>query len=351
MSDDIYNETYKNNIMFLQAELYRYYTRKKDSETEESFCQQTVSGPLAGIAAMLNECVDWDWIYSVLKSQRFCNIRRVYLEAGVKGGLQPAKYSTSDELLIQLCGRRRVVLVAPSDAFEGVYPFPTSHTYDKFAMVDLERMDEARWPGLNSVCLHRAVLEPGEMLYIPAYWFAHIHDLEEENASLRVSLLSNERVPAKDATLLRISRAIEERVADVVGESEVKRWLRIMASGQEVRHLDLGTVQGYKRARMCQDTREEIENSLGEGSWMTNLSKICTKRLEPTPWLNQNFREPLLITDTPRRIEDTRTDEERKYPTLFRSKLQQEGWNVEPTVSTIPIPGVNMPKDADYRML
>lgn len=32
-----------------------------------------------------------------------------------------------------------------------------------------------------------------------------------------------------------------------------------------------------------------------------------------------------------------------------RAKLEAEGWHVAPTVSTVPIPGVNMPKNADYR--
>ena len=36
----------------------------------------------------------------------------------------------------------------------------------------------------------------------------------------------------------------------------------------------------------------------------------------------QNFREPLYLKDKPVRVEDTRTEEERKYPELFRQKLQ-----------------------------
>ena len=32
-----------------------------------------------------------------------------------------------------------------------------------------------------------------------------------------------------------------------------------------------------------------------------------------------------------------------------RAKLEAEGWSVPPSVSTVPIPGVNMPLNADYR--
>lgn len=37
----------------------------------------------------------------------------------------------------------------------------------------------------------------------------------------------------------------------------------------------------------------------------------------------QNFREPLYLKDKPVRLEDTRSEEERKYPELFRQKLQR----------------------------
>lgn len=94
--------------------------------------------------------------------------------------------------------------------------------------------------------------------------------------------------------------------------------------------------------------------------------------------MTQDFREPLYLKDKGVRVEDTRTDEERKYPQLFRQKLEGafnelsvvlsnctgvpastchanllpqvyvyvssagEGWKVQKTISTIPIPGYNI---------
>ena len=34
-----------------------------------------------------------------------------------------------------------------------------------------------------------------------------------------------------------------------------------------------------------------------------------------------------------------------------RAKLEARGWSVPASVSTVPIPGVNMPLDGDYRTL
>ena len=341
--------------LFLRATIMTYYSTVEEVDGQKrnsSFKQNILNGVFERFSEhLVNHVIDWEWLHSMLASQRFHNISKVVLEAGVQNGLIPTHYSTRDELYIQLAGRRRITLLSPDQAFGGVYPYPQAHPYDGFAMASLERIDVESWPGVGKVNLHRSILEPGQTLYVPAYWSVHVHDLAEENVSLKVVLSSQRRAPAADSTLLRLSRSLEERVAHVVGESDVKRWLNIIASGNEVKHVDLGTVQGYKRARMCQDVRDEMERSLGAGAWATALPKVTDHRLEPTPWLNTAFREPLLLTDTPKQIADTRTEEEKKYPTLFRHKLEKEGWHVPQTKSTVPIPGVNMPKDQDYRLL
>ena len=333
--------------------MFTYYQQQQGSSEGgdvKPLCQHVVPGPMSHVADHLQKTIDWDWIHSMLVSQKYTGVQSVHLEAGTKDALLPARYATQDEFLLQMSGRRRIVLISPKDAFEGMYPYPTAHSYDTMSMVDLERIDSNRWPGLQDVVLHKAVVGPGDFLFIPAYWFVHVQDLEE-SVSLRLYATSHKRVPNQEATLLRLSRALEEQVADVVGVADVKRWLRIISRGQEHQILNLGTVDGYKKARMCQDVRDDMEQSLGESSWATMLPQVCANRLEPTPWLNENFREPLLLTDKPIRLEDTRTEEEKKYPTLFRQKLQKEGWQVEATKSTVPIPGVNIPENVDYRTI
>lgn len=331
----------------------RYFSAKNgEGNGDESFIQHKQEGALEGVAEHVQRhVIDWTWLHGLLSSQRFYNARQVFLEAGVRNGLLPTRYSTVDQLFIHTCGSCRVTMVAPSDALGGLYPYPTAHPYDTYAMASLEKIDRDRWPGVGSVSVYRGIVSPGDVLYVPAFWSVHAHDLEDENIFLRMTLSSGKRAPDSQATLLRLSRAIEERVADVVGVADVKHWLRRIASGQETKYIDLSTVKGYKRARMSQDIRDEITSSMGEGTWADALCRVIDCRLEPTPWLNENFREPLLLTDTPVRIEDTRTEEERKYPTLFRQKLEKEGWHVPKTESTVPIPGVNMPSDADYRLL
>ncbi len=314
----------------------------KVSDADSNACLP-VSGALSGIATGLHDAIDWRWLNGLCRSQAFGPVLKVDLEAGVTDGLQPARYSLQDELMAQITGRRRVLLIPPSAAFNGMYPFPVAHPYDRYSMVNLESLDPVEWPGCTQVRGVVAVLRPGDVLYVPAYWFAHVQDLESESASLRFTLGRGMRPPASDAAMLRVSRSVEERVAAVEGLSAVRQWVSLIGKGAEGPMLDLGTVVGYRRALMCQDIRDEVEEALGVGSWASFLPAMCSHRLMPTPWLNRNFREPLLLTDTPIIIEDSRTDDERRYPTLFRRKLLREGWSVPDAVSTIPIPGLNMP--------
>jgi len=306
-----------------------------------SALQASGSGGVLGVdvTISLQRCIDWNWLASLCESQDFGPSFRVDIEAGGSGGLQPAQYSLRDELIVQLSGRRRVLLISPEQAFEGMFPFPVAHPYDRYSMVDLENLDPGQWPGCVGVRGVVAILRPGDVLHVPAYWFAHIQDLEAENVSLRIILHPGSRAPAQDAAPLRLSRALEERVAAVSGPAKVRRWLQLIGAGKEADFIDLGSVEGYRRAVLCQGVRDEVEESLGqEGAWATLLPAVCRGRLLPTPWLNRDFREPLLLTDKPLRLEDTRSEEERRYPQLFRKKLEAEGWTVPPSLSTIPIP-------------
>ena len=252
--------------------------------------------------------------------------------------------------------------------------------------------------------------------------FVHVQHLEAESLSLTFRLHQGSRPPTAAAAPLRLSRTVEERVADLEGLADVRHWMQLIGRGEEHEWIDLGTVKGYKRVVFCQGIRDDVEANLGPAAWATLLPRMCEGRLVPTPWLNkvrtlevlgrgegglvgdacscgplslpstsqpptpsphptlvrfsllhsrwflppppppcthtpplrtgvQDFREPLYLLDRPVWVEDTRSEEERRYPELFRQKLEAEGWSVPKPVSTVPIPGYNMPMNGDYRQL
>lgn len=77
-----------------------------------------------------------------------------------------------DNLLVQVVGTKRVVLFPPSDApylyLEG----------DKSEVKDIDSPDLDKFPEFSRVQRYEAMLQPGEVLFLPALWFHHVTALE-----------------------------------------------------------------------------------------------------------------------------------------------------------------------------
>ncbi|XP_053296333.1 tRNA wybutosine-synthesizing protein 5 isoform X1 [Pleuronectes platessa] len=74
-------------------------------------------------------------------------------------------YDVMDNLLAQVTGRKRVVLYSPQDAL---------HLYlsgDKSEVLDIDSPDLKRFPDFLKAKRYECVLEPGDLLFIPALWF------------------------------------------------------------------------------------------------------------------------------------------------------------------------------------
>lgn len=74
-------------------------------------------------------------------------------------------YDVMDNLLAQVTGRKRVVLYSPQDAL---------HLYlsgDKSEVLDIDSPDLGRFPEFVKARRFECVLEPGDLLFIPALWF------------------------------------------------------------------------------------------------------------------------------------------------------------------------------------
>ncbi|KAL7881412.1 hypothetical protein AOLI_G00082600 [Acnodon oligacanthus] len=74
-------------------------------------------------------------------------------------------YDVMDNVLAQVTGRKRVVLYSPQDAL---------HLYlsgDKSEVLDIDSPDLEQYPDFVKAHRYECVLEPGDLLFIPALWF------------------------------------------------------------------------------------------------------------------------------------------------------------------------------------
>lgn len=91
---------------------------------------------------------------------------------GPAGTITPFHHDLTNNVMMQLVGRKRVRLVSPSD---------TPRMYNErhcFTPVDGAAPDVKRWPLLRDVEIIDCVLEPGEILFLPVGWWHYVEALD-----------------------------------------------------------------------------------------------------------------------------------------------------------------------------
>lgn len=85
----------------------------------------------------------------------------------------------------QITGKKECWLFAPS-ALADLAPFPLSGNNPAYncSQIDVDFPDSERWPNFESVPGLRATLLPGDLLFIPAYWFHTFFHHGQFNANL-----------------------------------------------------------------------------------------------------------------------------------------------------------------------
>ena len=77
-----------------------------------------------------------------------------------------------DNLLLQITGKKRVVLFSPKDALNLYLDG------DKSTILDIDNVDESRFPLFSKAVRYQCFLVPGDVLFIPALWFHNVVSLD-----------------------------------------------------------------------------------------------------------------------------------------------------------------------------
>jgi hypothetical protein len=132
-------------------------------------------------------------------------------------------------------GRKLVLLASPAE-FGSLYPYPVGHPADRQSQVHLHSPDTARFPRFRALKLQYAVLRPGEVLYIPAFWWHHVEGTWEDTISLnfwfRCAPVKAPSVPIVDpGQLMALRRNIEKLTGQSVGYgASGAMWAKLAAS-------------------------------------------------------------------------------------------------------------------------
>ena len=95
---------------------------------------------------------------------------------------------------------------------------PSHHPLDRRAQVDLRNEDDSRFPRLAKAIKREVILEPGDLLFLPAYWWHEVTTLPVQPNEITVSInfwytlnwqTQLDRLPLRGTFLLEAARQLE----------------------------------------------------------------------------------------------------------------------------------------------
>jgi hypoxia-inducible factor 1-alpha inhibitor (HIF hydroxylase) len=203
------------------------------------------------------------------------------LMCGNEGYTTPLHYDEVENIFTQLQGRKRVRLF-PADCWPGLYPYPVGHPRDRQCQITLpkepgcpfldDEYDRYRFPHFPIAAQHELVvdLEPGEMLYIPQYWFHQMEALTNENVSLSwwFKHTSRKDIDYKNIDLNKITfSAVRRNIEGVMAQ--------MMGGGRKAHELFLSIASGRIKIPGIQyKTAPSSSSSSSSSSFITTATTI-----------------------------------------------------------------------------
>lgn len=96
---------------------------------------------------------------------------------GPIGTVSPLHYDPKHNLLCQVVGMKLVILAAPNDTMD-LYAH-SGEMLKNTSKIDAEQLDFDQFPLLKNVKFYSAILDEGDMLYIPVKWWHYVRSLSK----------------------------------------------------------------------------------------------------------------------------------------------------------------------------
>lgn len=205
---------------------------------ERVYLQQGLNNTVGQAIVMDFLQFNWQWLNMQQKNNNWGPLTSNLLLVGMEGNVTPVHYDEQQNFFSQLVGYKRCILFAP-EHYERLYPYPVYHPHDRQSQVDFDDPDLEKFPGLKHLQGMEAVVGPGDVLYIPMYWWHQIESLPHLGNTVSVNFWykggPTEKIeyPLKPRQKLAIMRNVEKMLLEALREpAEVGPLLRSLVLGR-----------------------------------------------------------------------------------------------------------------------
>lgn len=239
------------------------------------------------------------------------------LLCGSKGAVTPCHYDEQENLFAQLSGRKHVRLFSPDD-WARLYPYPMGHPFDRQCRITLPAQvgakvldtpeDQERFPAFSlgeGPTEMYADLGPGEMVYIPQYWFHQMEALED-NVSLSWWFKNQNRQKGKTdidintIALTAIRRNLEKMISDSIPQGKVQDFFVAVAGGKLPIPSEEAVNAMMKQARAAvQSTAAKAEESRTSSTGGSSSSSVTS---DGNKKIIKDGDSTLTINSSPKRL-------------------------------------------------
>jgi len=256
---DVYSSRYRK---------FRYYDEEKNlanykfvsswkktqvsfAEFEKMYHEKTEQPKYMYLQQILNEGVgpqivadfkyfDWSWVSAMALAAKMGPLKFNTLWISKKDIITMCHYDEAFNFFGQVRGKKKFTLFSPNE-FKNLYPFPLHHANDRQCMVDIDDPDLEQFPNFVNSSAVVGVVGPGDVLYIPPYWFHHVDSLEDSISINFWFILNNSqpeaiKFPLSPSQKMAVRRNIERLIAQALGPREVGDFLKELAIGRYEHH-------------------------------------------------------------------------------------------------------------------
>ncbi|XP_018672432.3 hypoxia-inducible factor 1-alpha inhibitor [Ciona intestinalis] len=168
----------RHHVTFLQ---FLQMLKRCAKTKEKVYLQQTLNDSVGTNIVTDFLQFNWDWVNKCQAAYGWGSLSSNLLLIGLEGNITPVHYDEQENFFAQISGHKRCLLFSP-DQFDCLYPHPVAHPCDRQSQVNIANPDYKKFPRFRNAHATEAIVGPGDVLYIPMYWWHQIESLSSDNA-------------------------------------------------------------------------------------------------------------------------------------------------------------------------